>query len=644
VTAAESPLVDAGERDRIAKDTDATLFVNAGAGSGKTSALVGRVQTLVLRDAVPLAQIAAVTFTEKAGAELRDRLRAKFEAVWRKATPGTEQRQRAAQALDDLDGAAIGTLHSFAQRILTEHPVEALLPPRLEILDEVASSVAFEDRWIQLRGALLDDDELAPALLLVLDAGVKLKHLRSLAHALGADWDLIDERVLTGPEPTLTTPDITDLLIQARAALDLRDDCSDPADKLLEAADPLAVLVEQAPGADDDVMPWLKSVAGLKFPGNKGRQVAWARPKAEVVQVWREVAENAASLHGRAVDAALRILVRWLAVRVKGEAERRRAEGRLEFHDLLVLTRDLLRSSADTRATLQSKYERLLLDEFQDTDPIQIELAVRIAAGAHGDAPDWRDIKVPEGRLFVVGDAKQSIYRFRRANIATYLRTRDLLGSSVELSTNFRTIPAVLDWVNAVFGRLIDEIPDQQPEYKALTPNRSGAGTGPSVLVLGADEPDEKLTAAQLRRAEAADVAAALGQALATPWQVHDERTKQWRDARAGDIAVLVPARTSLPYLTDALEEAGIPYRTESSSLVYQADEVRALLSTARAIADDSDSLSLVTALRSSFFGCGDDDLFRWRRAGGSFRLFRNLPRMPTQRWPEVRWRTGSPT
>ena len=172
-------LRDDAARARIRDDTGSTLFVEAGAGSGKTAKLVDRVITLVLRDGVPLSQIAAVTFTEKAGAELRDRLRGEFETVWR--AEEALSRERAEQALDDLDAAAIGTLHSFAQRILTEHPIEAGLPPLIEVLDEVASSVAFEERWAEQRSQLLDDGSMADPLLLAMSAGVTLEHLRSLA-------------------------------------------------------------------------------------------------------------------------------------------------------------------------------------------------------------------------------------------------------------------------------------------------------------------------------------------------------------------------------------------------------------------------------------------------------------------------------
>lgn len=139
--------------------------------------------------------------------------------------------------------------------------------------------------------------------------------------------------------------------------------------------------------------------------------------------------------------------------------------GRLEFHDLLVLARDLLR-----REALHLRYPVLLLDEFQDTDPIQIELAVRIAGGAAAVQDRWEDVLVPPGSLFVVGDPKQSIYRFRRADIAMYLRSQKVIGEHVTMSTNFRTVAPVVSWVNHVFSRLIIAEPEAQPEFRTWPP------------------------------------------------------------------------------------------------------------------------------------------------------------------------------
>ncbi|GAB3831953.1 UvrD-helicase domain-containing protein [Kribbella italica] len=749
-------LLDAEAREQIRNDTETTLFVEAGAGSGKTHALVDRVTTLVLRDGVPLSTIAAVTFTEKAGAELRDRLRVEFE----KARKGPD-RARADEALDDLDSASIGTLHSFAQQILLAHPIEAGLPPLIDVLDEVGSSVAFEERWSELQQQLLDDDTIAEPLLLAMAVGVELKHLRSLARLFGNDWDLIGERVLVDPPELVAMPDLTGLIAAAAqigaAATDCRADDDRLLPKLHRIRD-LGLMLAAATDAETQ-LAILQNLRTLKI-GKIGRKENWpdiTRNRADCT----EVVEVAGSLVELLLDSCLRHLSHWIAERVLESAEHRRSEGRLEFHDLLVLARNLLRREPQVRSALQTRYQRLLLDEFQDTDPIQIELAVRIAAGASATAEDWREIDIPNGSLFVVGDPKQSIYRFRRANIATYLTAQSLLGETVTLTTNFRTLTPVLTWINTVFTTLITPAPDAQPTYHPLTPHRpsppeaSSATTpppldpaptspdspaptqapttpsqpaptpihpsspspaeatsaptnptgripttpttgdqlslftdpddtptpaddpddhplatvtsirrhltvvpptddtatpftaataipgwspkdnphtsttnnnspgGPAVTILGATPHDDlpRAQASVLREREAADVATTITQALHEKWTVYDEKTTTWRPAGAGDIAVLVPARTSLPFLEDALDRADIPYRAEASSLVYQTAEVRDLLACARALGDPSDQLALVTALRSPLFGCGDDDLFTWKRADGSFTL-----------------------
>ncbi|WP_344215875.1 UvrD-helicase domain-containing protein, partial [Kribbella sancticallisti] len=465
-------LPDADAREQIRSDTDSTLFVEAGAGSGKTHALVDRVTTLVLRDGVPLSTIAAVTFTEKAGAELRDRLRVEFE----KARKGPAK-ALADDALDDLDSASIGTLHSFAQQILLAHPIEAGLPPLIDVLDEVGSSVAFEERWSVLQQQLLDDDSIAEPLLLAMAVGVELKHLRSLARLFGNDWDLISDRVLVDPPELVAMPDLTGLVAAAAQIGATAEHCLATDDRMLAKVHQIRDIGLMLDAATDQEtqLAILQNLRNLKV-GRIGRKENWpdiTKTRGDC----SEVVEVAGSLVELLLDACLRHLSHWLAVRVLESAELRRAEGRLEFHDLLVLARDLLRRDASVREALHDRYQRLLLDEFQDTDPIQIELAVRIAGGAEADAPDWRDVEVPDGRLFVVGDPKQSIYRFRRANIATYLTAQDLLGETVTLTTNFRTVPPVLDWINTVFATLIHPEPSAQPEYHPQSPHRPNLPT-----------------------------------------------------------------------------------------------------------------------------------------------------------------------
>ncbi|MDN5765563.1 MAG: UvrD-helicase domain-containing protein [Humibacillus sp.] len=625
-------LRDRDARSRIRHDTASTLFVDAGAGSGKTSALVSRVQTLVVDDGIPIENIAAVTFTERAAAELRERLRERLEQQVQHTTRA-EARTRAQDALDGLDLAAIGTLHAFAQRVLAQHPVEAGIPPLVEVLDEVASSVAFESRWAQIRTQLLDDEQLAPTLETAFALGVRLDHLRSLITRLNGDWDLVESHVLAGPAPgPPPTVDAAGLLARARDLVSQRDHCTDDDDKFLPVLAALESWVDKMNAAGSDLrqqISLLRGASQLRWGGG-GKGANWGgRPRLDGIRndckAWQvEVARLVVTL----TTAALRVIVRWCGERVLASAQERRAEGRLEFHDLLVLTRNLLRDNAEVRGALQERYQRLLLDEFQDTDPIQIEIAVRIAGGVGADAENWEDVAVPAGALFVVGDPKQSIYRFRRADIATYLRAQNVLGGQVTLTTNFRTGAPVLDWVNAVFADLIVADEGKQPDYVALDDHRGGASVGPPVAVVGAEAHDG-LRAGEVRVQEAGDVARVIQTALAEGWttEVESGRDEQgnalteWRPLRPGDITILLPARTSLPYLEQALDEAGVLYRTESSSLVYAEQEVRDLFAAARAIADPSDAFALVTALRSALFGCGDDDLFTWKRDGGSFAL-----------------------
>ena len=218
----------------------------------------------------------------------------------------------------------------------------------------------------------------------------------------------------------------------------------------------------------------LEAVAALRTANelkwSYGQAANWAGRLKDIKVDCERWQQSAHALVVQVTEATLRSIVHWCGVRVLEAAEARRADGRLEFHDLLVLTRNLLRDRADVRATLQSRYQRLLLDEFQDTDPIQIEIAMRIAGGAEATQDDWRDIKVPPGALFVVGDPKQSIYRFRRADIRMYLRAQLVLGGEVKLTTNFRTVEPILDWVNAVFTQLITPRPREAAGLSGARP------------------------------------------------------------------------------------------------------------------------------------------------------------------------------
>jgi ATP-dependent helicase/nuclease subunit A len=607
LTTPELLAADDEARRAVTHDLDRTIFLEAGAGSGKTSCLVDRFVALVDKG-VPADRIAAITFTEKAAGELLDRIRTALADD--------------ADALAVLDRAAIGTLHAFAQRILNEHPIEAGLPPRVQVLDEISSQVAFEARWEQFVDGLLEDPAMERPLRLLFASGARLRHLHDVALAFDDNWDLVLDRLDT-PAPAVPPIDVEPILGRIDAVMKLRERCVEeddkPPDKLAEHLDTTVVSFAAAlrDAVDDDLRLELLQYAKLKC--SLGKKDNWDGCKEQVVDALADLQLACERLAGRVQEAVLQQLAGRIALFTVAGADARRRAGELEFHDLLVLARSVLRDADHgprVRAALAARYERLLLDEFQDTDPIQVELAVLIASG-DPDATErpWQQVKPDDGRLFFVGDPKQSIYRFRRADIATFLDARDsLVGDSETLTRSFRTVEPIVEWVNHTFGALIQPTPGSQPEYLPLQAVRTEvAPQGPAVAFVGRAHEGDRVYAAELRQAEALDVAAAVAAAKQQRWSVLDDDTEQWRDPDWYDIAILLPARTSLPFLEKAFDDARIPYRAETSSLVYGTREVRDLLMIARAVEDPTDELAVVAALRTPAFACGDDDLAAWK-------------------------------
>ena len=639
---------DQAATERIRTSLEETLFVEAGAGSGKTRALVERVMALVLDAGEPLSAIAAITFTEKAAAELRDRIRRQLDQAAERAGAAGDEAvvARCQAALDDLDAAAIGTLHSFAQRILTEHPVEAGLPPRIEVLDEVASMVAFDDRWTELVDELLDDAELARPILLLTAAGVRLGSLREIALSFNQNWDLVAERAPSVAHVVPQWTDRLDTLVDGIArATDERAHCLDcDADPLYQLLNHWAVWVGQVRSAPDESarLALCRPEGGRPkaSPNGKGAKPRWPDGydlpslRAQMKQLMDDVDE----LANEVTQAALERVAVDLRRFTLGAAEQRRRDGKLEFHDLLVMARQVLRDPVHgpaVRQALYDRYRRLLLDEFQDTDPIQVELAVLVTSqDPEAGTKPWHEIHPTPGRLFFVGDPKQSIYRFRRADIALFIQAAEHFGAGQQrlaLTTNHRSGTALVAWINETFGRLI--IPgtpgapgadlQSQPAFEPSVAVRPDAAAGPVVSVIGRTPHGDGPSADDLRAREANDVATAISRILAEGWLV--DRSPEWQEpdwqpARAGDITVLMPTRLSLPFVEDALAEAGLAYRVESASLVYGGRLVRDVFLTLRAVDDPSDALAVVAALRSPLFGCGDDDLFMFRELQlGSF-------------------------
>jgi ATP-dependent helicase/nuclease subunit A len=626
-------LHDQPARDRVESDTATTLFVEAGAGTGKTHALVRRLSALLLSDGVPVDEIAAITFTEKAAAELRDRLRVHLVGERDKGD------RRADVALAGLDTAAIGTLHSFALRLLSENPLEAGIPPRVTAQQDTAEKAAVETMWQEcasvLFGGARDGSRtgvLAQAVDDILDAGVGAPAFREMVEALHRDWDRLPTRPLYSggaPDAELpASPDLAEVVAAVGSIIGWRDSCQDETDKLYETLSRHEAWLTdlQSATTDQTASPtWVELLAKPIGPGNGGRGPNWGGTDA--VKEIKEEIKRLPALCGDVLAAHWRpriaIVLDALIPVVRRHADDRRRHGTLQFHDQLVLARELLQDEK-VRDRVRNRYPRILIDEFQDTDPIQLDLATLLTADGSGRRPE-------SGRLFTVGDPKQSIYRFRRADISTYLRAQNGHGVEIErLSTNFRCSRAVLDWVNSVFSEVLLAADGVQPEYRALEPGPGrppyDPAHGPRPFVFRTEDVPEQddhcppdATDDQKRHwTEASDVTRVIATAIRERW-THESKAGEQTPLRLGDIAILLPSRGSLPMIEKCLDHAGIDFRTEASSIVYGTPEIRDLLLAVRAVANTADEACLVGALRSPLFGCGDDDLLRWRAAGGAW-------------------------
>ena len=593
-----------------------TMLVEAGAGTGKTRALVDRVVALVA-SGVPIERIAAITFTERAAAELRDRVRSGLEEA--QAHAGNLIVSGLCQtALDGLDRAQLSTIHSFAQGLLRAYAAEAGVDPELTVLDDLAAGLRFDERW---RAALEGMDPASPAGRAIdraLGLGLRIDGLRTLARRLQERAD-IAAAVVADP-PSAPAPDW-------RALPDLRAAVAGvPLGRVVGDDACLAHLVDLAGALDDllaaDGLDREAVLAGTASLHDKkctrlGNQANWTGAAVPLEAARSTAAAVGAALGGTLAQAraeALADLLPPVAEVMLAEAADRRREGALVFDDLILWARDLLRDSPSARAALRARYDALLIDEFQDTDPWQASIAESFARAAQGAPLD-------PGRLFLVGDPKQSIYRFRRADMAVYAAEEAAVraegGLLPTLRVNRRTRDVILDWVNEVFAGLIGDGADPalQPAYVPVDAARSAPLRGPGVAWMGEPTSDR---AWDMRRAEARDVAATCRAAVAEGWEVQ-EREGTVRPARLGDIAVLIPTRTGLSAIEEAMRDTGVAYRVEGGSLVYRTQELRDLLNQLTAIDDPSDEVAVVAALRGPGFACSDLELAAHRAQGRRF-------------------------
>ena len=642
------PTDDAKTLHCIVHCLEANLLVEAGAGTGKTYALVSRVVALV-KSGVRMENIVAITFTEAAAAELCDRIRTRMEQILnplyrdvekdplvldseKRIAWSDEELALVRQAISELDRASIQTIHSFAARLLRERPMDVGLPPGWAQRDALAASEDFNEHWnAWLEWALGPADgpgpELQAHLRRLLEAGSQPSQWRSVAEEFNAKRHrLASEESI--PEGNLR-PVFENALQQIRQ---LTFHCGNPDDlayqRLGNAVRSVEIALENADDPNGTLELLDSGTIGFAAIGSAGSQENWGIDLRKVRSQFNVIRGLLATViqAGPLVKEALPFFHTLRREFAEEFPTRRKADGVATFDDLLVWARDLLLNH-DARQHLRSRYTRILLDEFQDTDPLQAEIAYYLAAKA--DAPvgkqPWHTLPLAPCRLFIVGDAKQSIYRFRGADLSVVQKVKqDGQLTELTLSENRRSQETILKWVNTVFGEVMGEDESgQQADYVPLQPNddvqQSDLVAG--VRVFGGGE-GRDTNADSIRRQESADIARLITAAMTEGenlLSVYDNDDRCIRPAKLGDVCILIRNRTGLNILERGLEDAGIPFRIEGGTLLFSTQEIQDLLNCVRAIDNPSDAVSVVAALRSPAFACSDANLLDWKDAGRSW-------------------------
>lgn len=632
---------DGARRDAIILH-DCSILVEAGAGSGKTAVMAGRIATMLAEGVAPRS-IAAVTFTELAASELLSRVReyvtnlsaGTIATELRVAFPdGLSQTQRnnltvASAAIDEI---TCSTIHGFCQRLIKPYPAEANIDPGASVMDRNQADLIFLeiiDDWLRDR---LSGDQGGILAEMVLHSPDKTL---ALIHKIAEN--LRHRPMLTAP-PVSSISDHLTAFRQATADFEgfmagaaatesetvtIVERLSEMATDVANGPDPstprgLVRLLNSRPHPD------LCTNSG-KFAAycKKGKWTAAAKQFGLSKAVGEQLNDAAQSHYTACCDTwdtliqaiashALAALIDETQPILQRYRDHKRASAQLDFDDLIFAARDLLRDHNAVRRALGQRFAHVLVDEFQDTDPLQTEIFWRLCGDPVNDDSDWTRFPIRPGALFLVGDPKQAIYRFRGADVGAYVQARDAFraqdpGSLLSISTNFRSCASILTFVNERFETVLSA--DGQPGFTALDPfHEDRDSLGVVALDIAVPEETSKASVEQRRDAEA-EAIADLCARLIESHPIIDRRSGTERPCQPGDIALLAPTGTDLWRYEEALERRGIPVATQAGKGLFRRQEIQDLIGLTRVLADRRDTLALGALLRGPLVGLSEEAL-----------------------------------
>ena len=654
----EAKLIDQEQRERAAQDISESYIIEAAAGTGKTTVLVTRIINLIKAGEARLEEIVAITFTEKAAAELKVKLRQELE----RALPNeanSDEYQRISEAISDLERMQVTTIHSFCASLLRERPVEAGLDPNFEVADDLTSSIVQAEVWEEWLEKQMDAND--PALRRAVLIGITHKQTYEMSKSMLENYDVL--KYLPSPQPPEDLEKAIGQFVEAfeegvESLNHLKQYCKDAQDKAILTIEELNEKLRKLgsiPEREERERFIFKEIS--IGSSNKGNKTNW-KPDNQLKRVrehFSSILENLDETKATIADSVVAALAERLTDYTKAYEQAKRERNLLDFNDLLMIARSMLKEHPQVRKYFRDRYKFLLVDEFQDTDPLQAEIVFFLSEEEKGKAKEWKDVRVSPKRLFLVGDPKQSIYRFRRADIEMYEEAKKRMGEGrlLNISQNFRCAPSIVRVVNSIFQDLIKPPEDgqYQPGYVPLHFGRKKGTVPPEHgIVLLYPPRNENIvleSADDCRLWESRCIASFIQKLVGEEkWQVWDDSDQSFRPIMFKDIAILMRTYTPLNPLEEALRSFEVDYRVVGGKYFYKRQEVQQLLAVLQAIDNPNDKVALVATLRSPFFGISDEELFMFHARGGNlnylqeaqgtvleqpFRLLRELHEMRNQ-------------
>jgi|GEM_PF-5473065 ATP-dependent helicase/nuclease subunit A len=612
---------DQKSRIEINSNFKQNIFVEAGAGSGKTTAMVGRIIEALRRGLTTIDRIVAITFTNEGAASLRSKIQTELQRAINEENEGTSKKHLS-NALNNLSLSTISTIHSFSLDILKLRPVEAGIDPEMEIESQEIEDAPFEDIWNTF---LLELNEKSD------------KNLKQVIENEGIDLELVKEMSklkVKFPDLELHSEKVSPLVEE-----DINRTFIDLSEKILKLKELHQSLVANDLGSnvgkrrnqylrkvfesyDYATNFSLKENFILKFTGSNEFTV---NKLQEVDTLIDTIVDSCNKFKSKYYDYLHSILAPLIIDFQKFHSSYKKLSSKIGFDDILFFCRELLRTNQDVRRYFKSQFSYIFIDETQDTDPLQTEIVFFLSEEINNFASSWREVKLVPGKLFMVGDPKQSIYRFRRADIQMYEEAKQIIikqnGKLLELTKNFRSSPKILEFVNKhFFGSFINldiEIKQKiHPEFRPLLPGAVYATEWEFPVAVNPIESEEG--AYEEAKRTCSYINSIVGK---EKYLTYDEDLKGFRQLKYSDITILFSKVKHIGVYVSALERSGMQTYEVGEKLFFTNEEIRSVIYALNTIDSVNDKISLYGTLKS-LFGFSDRELFDHMKKSGNFSLF----------------------